>query len=181
MSSSSTFERKIVVFVGEEGRRKVEWVGVSENIIVQYFRTRSMRMRVLGFIGFSCAAQCFLCVFYPIFNDNFGKWVLTRTFLCLLLLHFSSSGDGVRDENAANYFNNVCKYFFVHSLTISPHREGKYSWIIYGMNIKRWVYISRRVGWQKSSGSFFNFNPFMASSCIWACWMFKGWNFLNLF
>lgn len=54
--------------------------------------TKGMRIE-LGFIGFSCAAQCFLCAlpFYPIFNDSFGKWVLTSKFLCLLLLHLPLS------------------------------------------------------------------------------------------
>lgn len=150
---------------------KEGWVGVAENIIVQsIFRIRSMRMRVLGFIGFSCAAQCFLCVFYPIFNDNFGKWVLTRTFLCLLLLHFSSSGLlGVRDENAANYFNNVCKYFFLfvhwqfHHICIE--RENMHGLFMEWISNDDFTFGGE---WDDRNlpDLFFNFNPFIASSCM---------------
>jgi hypothetical protein len=64
-----------VVYVGV---REAKWLGVSEKRERERISScmgRWCESRVLGFIGFSCAAQCFLCVlpFYPIFNDSFGK------------------------------------------------------------------------------------------------------------
>ena len=61
VSSSSTFERKIVACVGGKSGGRL--------------KSRESVRDELGFIGFSCAAQCFLCAlpFYPIFNDSFGK------------------------------------------------------------------------------------------------------------
>jgi hypothetical protein len=168
--SSSTFERKIVVFVGGGRMRRIS-----------SYIARSMRMRVLGFIGFSCAAQCFLCVFYPIFNDNFGKWVLTRTFLCLLLLHFSSSGVGVRDENAANYFNNVCKHFF-RSLTISPHIRSEICTHGLFMEYQTNLHLTGVRGMTEIFRIFFQFQSVYSIVMYdYECYGFKGWIFLIKF
>lgn len=75
------------------------------------FRARSVRARVFGFIGFSCAAQYFLCVLSN-FQRQFWEMSFNKEhFYVLLLLHFSSSDRGWERKFGANYFNNVCKYF----------------------------------------------------------------------
>lgn len=90
VSSSSTFERKIVVymccggFFRNEGRKlRVLWGCLYTFICsgvdgLEWGRNES-KNESLGFIGFSCAVQCFLCALLSNFQRQFWEMSLTVT------------------------------------------------------------------------------------------------------
>lgn len=157
---SSTFERKIVVFGGWGRIGSVEW---DEYHRTEYFR--SMGTRVLGFIGFSCAAQCFLCVYCVLSNFQRQFWEMSfneNIFMFVVLLHFHRPAGGWEMKTLLIILIMYANIFFVHWQFHHNIAAGEkiyiYAWIIYGMDTMS-LNLTRRVwvGWQESSGSFFQF------------------------
>lgn len=101
MSSSSTFERKIVVymccggFFRNEGRKlRVLWgclyiyTFICSGVDGLEWGRNESKNESLGFIGFSCAVQCFLCALLSNFQRQFWEMSLTVTIFYMFFFFY---------------------------------------------------------------------------------------------
>lgn len=110
-------------------KRRGMGVRLDKQNIIEWWRLRDEN-RVGFYWFFMCCSEFPVCLpFYPIFNDSFGKWVLTSTFLCLLLhstAFETSYGKSQKEKiglcgfflNCSNFFINV--FIFEWSFLFFP-------------------------------------------------------------